>query len=146
MSVPMDPPYCLIYPTSYMRDVDPDHFDTHNNLAGTHLHHCICHTMLQFANDDPNQHRKYSGSQSAQTPLQPRSPPVPKSQTQTARRSLPGLTALASMAVPLPHLLSQSDANGKMFARKTPTPSTPPFPSVPACLMASTVQLTPTVM
>ena len=62
MSVPTDPPYCLIYPTSYMRDMDPDHFDTHNNLAGTHLHCCICRITLQFTNDDPNQCRKYSGS------------------------------------------------------------------------------------
>ena len=63
MSIPTDPPYCLIYPMSYMRDVEPDHFDTCNNLAGTHLHHCICHTTLQFTNDDPNQHREYSRSQ-----------------------------------------------------------------------------------
>ena len=34
MSISMDPPYCLIYPTSYMRDVEPDHFNTHNNPAG----------------------------------------------------------------------------------------------------------------
>ena len=63
MSIPTDPPYCLIYPTSYVRDVEPDHFDTRNNLAGTCLHHCICHTTLQFANDNPNQHREYSESQ-----------------------------------------------------------------------------------
>ena len=62
MSVPMDPPYCLIYPTSYVRDVEPDHFDTHNNLAGTCLCHCICCTTLQFTNDNPNQCREYSGS------------------------------------------------------------------------------------
>ena len=55
MSVPTDPPYCLVYPTSYARDMDPDHFNTCNNLAGTHLCHCICH-------DDPDQCRKYSGS------------------------------------------------------------------------------------
>ena len=62
MSVPMDPPYCLIYPTSYMRDVEPDHFNTNNNPAGTCLHHCICHATLQYMNDDPNQHREYSRS------------------------------------------------------------------------------------
>ena len=61
--IPMDPPHCLIYPTSYMRDMEPDHFDTHNNPAGIHLHCCICHTTLQFANDNSNQHREYSGSQ-----------------------------------------------------------------------------------
>ena len=84
--------------------------------------------------------------QSTRTPLQPRSPPVPKSQPRTARRSLPGLAALASVAVPLPHPLSHLDANGKMFPWKTPACSTPPFPSVPACLTASVVQLAPTAM
>ena len=63
MSIPMDPPYCLIYPTSYVRDVEPYHFNTCNNLAGTRLHHCICHITLQYMNDDPNQCREYSGSQ-----------------------------------------------------------------------------------
>ena len=62
MSVPTDPPYCLVYPTSYVRDVEPDQFDTRNNLAGTRLHHCICRATLQFTNDDHNQCRKYSGS------------------------------------------------------------------------------------
>ena len=62
MSVPMDPPHCLIYPTSYMRDVELDHFNTRNNPAGTCLHHCICRTTLQYMNDDPNQCREYSRS------------------------------------------------------------------------------------
>ena len=42
MSIPTDPPYCLVYPSSYMRDAEPDHFDTHNNLVGMCLHHCVC--------------------------------------------------------------------------------------------------------
>ena len=42
--------------------MNPDHFDTCNNPAGTHLCHCICCAMLQFTNDDPNQCRKYSRS------------------------------------------------------------------------------------
>ena len=62
MSIPMDLPYCLVYPTSYLRDVEPDHFDTHNNPAGTRLCHCMCHTTLQYTNADPKQCRKYSGS------------------------------------------------------------------------------------
>ena len=45
-----------------MRDVEPDHFDTCNNLARTCLHHCICHTTLQHMNNDSHQHREYSGS------------------------------------------------------------------------------------
>ena len=51
MSIPTDPPYCLFYPTSYVRDVKPDHFDTYNKPAGIHLCHCICHTTLQYMND-----------------------------------------------------------------------------------------------
>ena len=54
-----------------------------------------------------------------------KNPPAPKGQPQTARRSLQRLTALASVAVPLPQLPSQLDANGKMFTRKTPAHSTP---------------------
>ena len=62
MSIPMDPPYCLIYPMSYMKDVELDYFNTCNNPAGTGLCHCICHTTLQHMNDDPNQHREYARS------------------------------------------------------------------------------------
>ena len=62
MSIPMDPPYCLIYPMSYVRDVKPDHFDTHKNPAGTCLCCCICCITLQYMNDNPNQHREYSRS------------------------------------------------------------------------------------
>ena len=62
MSIPMGPPYCLVCPTSYVRDAEPDHFDTCNNPAGTHLHCCICCATLQFTNDNPNQCRKYSKS------------------------------------------------------------------------------------
>ena len=62
MSIPTDPHYCLIYPMSYVKDVEPDHFDTCNNLARTHLHHCICHTTLWHMNDDPHHHREYGGS------------------------------------------------------------------------------------
>ena len=59
MSVPTDPPYCLVYPTSYVKGIEPDHFDTRNSPAGTRLHHCVCCTTLQFSNDDPKQHTKY---------------------------------------------------------------------------------------
>ena len=52
MSIPTDPPYCLVYPTSYVKDVEPDHFDTRNNPVGTH---CICCTTLQFSNDEPKE-------------------------------------------------------------------------------------------
>ena len=62
MSIPTDPPYCLVYPTSYIRDVDLDHFDTHNNPAATCLHHCVCCATLQFNNDKPKDHTNYTGS------------------------------------------------------------------------------------
>ena len=60
--IPMDLPYCLVYPMSYMKDVELDHFDTCNNLAGTCLHHCICCATLQHINDDPNQHTEHDRS------------------------------------------------------------------------------------
>ena len=62
MSVPMDPPYCLVYPTSYVKDMEPDHFDTCNNPTRTHLYGCICHATLQYMNDDPHYCRGYGGS------------------------------------------------------------------------------------
>ena len=84
--------------------------------------------------------------QSAQTLLPPRSLPVPRGQPQVSRRSPPGLTALTSVAIPLPHLPSQSDANGKMSAQRATTHSTQLFPSAPAPLMASAVQRDSTAM
>ena len=62
MSVPMDPPYCLVYPTSYVKGIKLDHFNTHYSPTGTRLHHCVCRATLQFSNDDPKEHTKYIGS------------------------------------------------------------------------------------
>ena len=62
MSIPTGPPYCLVYPTSYVKGVEPDHFDTCNSPMGTHLHHCVCHAILQFSNEDPKECTKYVGS------------------------------------------------------------------------------------
>ena len=62
MSIPTYPPYCLVYPTSYMRDMELDHFNTRNNPVGTHLHCCVCRATLQFTNDDPKEHKNYAGS------------------------------------------------------------------------------------
>ena len=62
MSDPTDPPYCLVYPTSYVKGIEPDHFDTHNSPVGTCLHHCVCCTTLQFSNVDTKKHTKYVGS------------------------------------------------------------------------------------
>ena len=57
MSVPMDPSYCLVYPTNYIKGVEMDHFDTHNSPMGMRLHHCICHATLQFSNKSPHHSR-----------------------------------------------------------------------------------------
>ena len=62
MSIPTDPPYCLIYPTSYVKDVELDHFNTCNNPARTCLHHCICNATLQHMNGNPLHHREYGRS------------------------------------------------------------------------------------
>ena len=47
---------------SYVRDMEPDHFNTRNNLARTCLHHYICHATLQHMNNHSHQCREYSGS------------------------------------------------------------------------------------
>ena len=44
MSIPTDPCYCLVYPTSYVRDIELDHFDTRNNPPT--LLHMSCHTAV----------------------------------------------------------------------------------------------------
>ena len=62
MSIPTDPPYCLVYPTSYVREVDQDHFDTRNNLVGMRLCRCVCCATLQFNNDEPKERTNYAGS------------------------------------------------------------------------------------
>ena len=62
MSVPLDPPYCFIYPMSYMKDIELNHFNTRNNPARTHLHLCICCATLKYMNDNPHYHRAYGGS------------------------------------------------------------------------------------
>ena len=31
MSIPTDPPYCLVYPTTYVKGTKPNHFDTQNS-------------------------------------------------------------------------------------------------------------------
>ena len=62
MSIPMDPPYCLVYPTSYVKGVEPDHFDTRNSPVGMRLHCCVCHATLRFSNDHPKEHTHYAGS------------------------------------------------------------------------------------
>ena len=82
--------------------------------------------------------------QSALTPPQQRSPPIPRSQHQRNRTNLPRVTVLASMDVPPSHLLSQPDVSRKRPTQKTPMNSTPPFPLAPMGLMAFVVHWDPT--
>ena len=62
MSIPTDPPYCLVYPTTYIKGIKPNHFNTQNSPVGMRLHRCICQATLQFSNTDPQQRTKYTGS------------------------------------------------------------------------------------
>ena len=62
MSIPMDPLYCLVCPTTYVKGAKPNHFDTQNTPVGTCLHHCVCQATLQFSNTDPQLCTKYAGS------------------------------------------------------------------------------------
>ena len=59
MSIPMDLSYCLVYPTSYIKGVEPNHSDTCNSPTGMRLHHCVCCATLQFSNDDPKLRTQY---------------------------------------------------------------------------------------
>ena len=69
--------------------------------------------------------------QSAQTLPQPRSPPVPRNQPQTTRRSLPGLTALTNTAIPPPpiHQVSQMQMEGGLHTQLHTLNSTLPISS-----------------
>ena len=62
MSIPTNPPYCLVYPTTYIKGIKPNHFNTRNSPVGMCLHHCVCRATLHFSNDDPKQRTKYGGS------------------------------------------------------------------------------------
>ena len=62
MSIPTDPPYRLMYPMTYVKSTEPDHFNTQNSPVGTRLHCCVCRATLQFSNTDTQQRTKYGGS------------------------------------------------------------------------------------
>ena len=83
--------------------------------------------------------------QSALNPPQPRSLPVPRSQPQKNRISLPRIVTLASVAVSPPHLPNQLGVSRKRPMQKSPANSTPPSPLAPVGLMAFAVQWGPTV-
>ena len=55
MAIPTDPPYCLVYPTVYNEDMeDQNHFNTAASSSGMCTHACICHTLLQLMDKDPD--------------------------------------------------------------------------------------------
>ena len=56
MVVPMEPPYCLIYPTVYETEVpvkDQHHFNTRGNPVGMCTGACMCCALLQQADTQP---------------------------------------------------------------------------------------------
>ena len=63
MSIPTDPLYCLVYSTSYVKGVEPDHFDTSNNPVGMCMQHSVSRATLQFMNTNSELYKQYSGSQ-----------------------------------------------------------------------------------
>ena len=50
MSIPTDPPYCLVYPTTYIKGVKPDHFDTWTQgvpPCGVQYNDCLYPAILE---------------------------------------------------------------------------------------------------
>ena len=65
MAIPMDPPYCLVYPMIYSDDVankNQNHFNTTGSPPGLHTCACICCTLLQHADLTEAHKWKYNGS------------------------------------------------------------------------------------
>ena len=65
MSVPTDPPYCLVYPMIYSDSTpieNQNHFNTVASPPGQHTCGCICHILLQHADLMEAHKRKYNGS------------------------------------------------------------------------------------
>ena len=63
MAIPTDPPYCLVYPIVYNDDTeDQNHFNTAASPSGMHTHACMCHTLLQHVDKDPDHRKTYEGS------------------------------------------------------------------------------------
>ena len=65
MAVPMDPPYCLVYPRIYSDDVaakNQNHFNTMGSPPGLCTHTCICCALLQHTDLTEAHKWKYNGS------------------------------------------------------------------------------------
>ena len=61
MSIPTNPPYCLVFPTSYIKGIKPDHFDTRNSPVGMRLHCCVCRATCSSVTMFPNSILNMSG-------------------------------------------------------------------------------------
>ena len=65
VAIPMDPPYCLIYPVVYNNDIaaqNQNHFNTAGSPSGLRIHTCMCRTLLQHADLTEAHKWKYDGS------------------------------------------------------------------------------------
>ena len=64
MALPMDPPYCLVYPNIYSSTIsekDRHHLNVGGSPPGVHTCMCICHALLHHANmstDHRQQHHR----------------------------------------------------------------------------------------
>ena len=54
MAVPTNPPYCLVYPTMYNDAEDQNHFNTAASPSGMCTCVCMCHSLLQVMDKDPD--------------------------------------------------------------------------------------------
>ena len=63
VAIPTDPPYCLVYPIVYDKNVeDKSHFNTSASPSGMHTHVCMCHALLQHVDMVPLHQRTFQGS------------------------------------------------------------------------------------
>ena len=65
MAIPMDPPYCLVYPIVYNDDVaaqNQNHFNTVGSPSGLCTLDLMCHALLQHADLTEAHKWKYEGS------------------------------------------------------------------------------------
>ena len=63
MAIPTDLLYCLVYPTMYNDDAeDQNHFNTADSPSGMNTHACMCHTLPEHVDKDPDCQRTYEDS------------------------------------------------------------------------------------
>ena len=63
MAILKDPPYCLVYPIVYHKNVeDPSHFNTSASSSGMQTHACMYCTLLKHVDMEPLHQRTFKGS------------------------------------------------------------------------------------